>query len=69
MTALSIGIASVVAHQPARLRNSVLGAISIVLMDVIAQMVSASWKKLCLHSLWLVPCGPRLMALCPLLGC
>ena len=56
MTALSTGIVSAVAHQPAHLRNSVLGAISIVSMDVTAQMVSASWKKPSLRSLWLVPC-------------
>lgn len=42
MTALSIGTVSVAVHPPARLRNNVLGAISTVLMDVTAQMVSAS---------------------------
>lgn len=44
MIALSIGIVLAVVHQPAHLRNSVLGAISIALMDVIAQKVSALSK-------------------------
>ena len=40
MIALSIGTVSVVAHPPAHLRKNVLGAISNVLTDVTAQMVS-----------------------------
>ncbi|ELK02529.1 hypothetical protein PAL_GLEAN10022422 [Pteropus alecto] len=40
MIASSIGIVSAVAHPPAHLRNSVLGAISTVLMDVTVQMIN-----------------------------
>lgn len=40
MIALSIGIVSAVAHPPAHLTDSVLGAISNVLMDVTVQMAS-----------------------------
>lgn len=68
MIALSIGIVSVVAHPPAHLTDSVLGAISNVLMDVTVQMVSVSWRKPCSHSWKLASCDLRITLPHPLPG-